>query len=238
MTSITSGPYTIHITNRRRGEDGEYVGRPSPLGNPYPLAGEASRNRVCDRYQTWFDTQVASRSPEVVSELGRLEHILRERKVLLLCCWCSPKRCHARSIADYLIEKVAEVEDDAVSVSFASELADMSFVEGAGVFDAQAGAEVRDAALALFDGDVWKAEAAAVIRTVAKAQDYLTTDDLWKAGLRYPKEPRIIGAAVQDAARAKVIAPTAEWLESSRVVCHRRPMRVWKSLLRPDRGTL
>ena len=82
----------------------------------------------------------------------------------------------------------------------------------------------------------WQAEAAIVIRRVAKSQDTFTSDDLWAAGLSRPHEPRALGAAMGTARRSGVAEPTGEWRVSARAICHRRRVWVWRSLLRKRRG--
>lgn len=44
-------------------------------------------------------------------------------------------------------------------------------------------------------------------------------------------EPRALGALMREAARAGDIEATDAWALSERVACHRRPLRVWRSLL-------
>jgi len=41
----------IQILNKKRGGVGEYVGRPSPLGNPFPLRDEGEREAVVARFR-------------------------------------------------------------------------------------------------------------------------------------------------------------------------------------------
>lgn len=89
------------FTVARKPTPGEYVGRPSPLGNPYYMSSEAKRNEVCDKYQEWFDAMVKKRDPAVMQELKRLYQLGKNRPVKLIC-YCKPKRCHADTIASFL----------------------------------------------------------------------------------------------------------------------------------------
>jgi uncharacterized protein YeaO (DUF488 family) len=89
------------ITVGRKPEQGEYVGRPSPLGNPFVMKKEADRDSVCDEYETWFYRQIQNRTPAVIAELERL-HALAQTKPVKLICYCAPKRCHADTIAKFL----------------------------------------------------------------------------------------------------------------------------------------
>ncbi|GBD40744.1 hypothetical protein HRbin39_00113 [bacterium HR39] len=60
----------VRITNRRNGGRGYYVGRPSPLGNPYRMTSEADRERVIRMYAEWLRAHM--HSEPVRSELNRL----------------------------------------------------------------------------------------------------------------------------------------------------------------------
>jgi hypothetical protein len=101
----------VTILNKRHYPEGlpnnaVYVGRPTPLGNPWsalrkgtPDELAASRKSVIDQYRTWLDLQWKSKNPRVVGELRRLANILETTGELDLACWCSPKPCHADVIA-------------------------------------------------------------------------------------------------------------------------------------------
>ena len=89
----------------RKPARGEYVGRPSVLGNPFVMRSETQRDEVCDRYQQWFDEKVKANDPLVMGELRRLFRIGKAQGVLRLVCFCAPKRCHAETIAAFLKEK-------------------------------------------------------------------------------------------------------------------------------------
>ena len=92
----------IIIGNRRNYDHGEYVGRPTPLGNPYPLNDESDRDDMCDYYESWFIQQIIEQNPLIVAELKRLQALHRMYKSLTLICWCAPKRCHAETIKKWL----------------------------------------------------------------------------------------------------------------------------------------
>jgi Domain of unknown function (DUF4326) len=95
----------ILILNKRRaGSRGEYVGRPSPLGNPFKLEHESDRDGVISRYEVWLRERIAARDKRVCDELNRLYVIARDIGLLELVCWCAPKRCHAEVIRKVLLE--------------------------------------------------------------------------------------------------------------------------------------
>lgn len=104
----------IFVVNKRnyRG-GGEYVGRPSPLGNSYThLANSIAKIRVATRddsvkeYEANFDNMLKN-NLEAQIAFDRLVNIARKRDLVLIC-WCAPKRCHADIIKDRIEAKLKE----------------------------------------------------------------------------------------------------------------------------------
>ena len=79
----------------------QYIGRGSPLGNPFVMKSEADRDAVCDQYQAWFDRKVKNGDERVMNELRRL-YRLAKKGDLVLGCFCAPKRCHGETIKAFL----------------------------------------------------------------------------------------------------------------------------------------
>ena len=103
---------THHLKGRKVGE---YIGRGSPLGNPYShlegttaLYKVASREEAIEKYRIWLEDQIyVKENQEIINELERLADLaLREGK-LLLRCFCAPSPCHGDVIKEYL-EKIIE----------------------------------------------------------------------------------------------------------------------------------
>ena len=77
----------IHIENLRTycGE-GVYIGRPSPLGNPFKIGKHGTRNDVIAAYRVWLWKQIHARN-DVYRELLRLVELSRVGDLTLIC-WC------------------------------------------------------------------------------------------------------------------------------------------------------
>lgn len=75
-----------------------YVGRPSPLGNPFRVTDESQREEACRNYHEWISTQIREQNPMVVSELSSILDSLRRGEDTVLTCYCAPKQCHSESI--------------------------------------------------------------------------------------------------------------------------------------------
>ena len=90
----------IHI-GKKWDSKAQYIGRGSPLGNPFVIGKHGDRDRVCDLYQLWFDGKVAAKDEVVMRELRRLYRLAREGE-LVLGCFCAPNRCHGETIKSFL----------------------------------------------------------------------------------------------------------------------------------------
>jgi hypothetical protein len=84
----------IIVGNKKHGARGIYVGRPSPLGNPFLMQREAERAQVIRDYEDWLAEQLLDPSSPASREMSRLAALAR-RQDLCLVCWCAPLPCHA-----------------------------------------------------------------------------------------------------------------------------------------------
>lgn len=71
---------------------GIYCGRPSVLGNPFPMRKVEDRDEVIEQYRKWLWEQIQTKNKEVMDKLNQMN------KDTVLGCWCSPKRCHLEVI--------------------------------------------------------------------------------------------------------------------------------------------
>jgi len=81
-----------------------YVGRPSVLGNPFPMHNESERDHVIAQYRRWLDAQRRTNSA-AWQEVERLALQVAEGKSLALQCFCAPRKCHAdviKSAIEYI----------------------------------------------------------------------------------------------------------------------------------------
>ena len=84
----------ITVGNKHHGAKGIYVGRPSPLGNPFAMQGEATRAQVIRAYEDWLAEQLLDVHSAASIEIYRLAALARKQDICLVC-WCAPKACHA-----------------------------------------------------------------------------------------------------------------------------------------------
>jgi hypothetical protein len=103
------GKLQIRVARKGQGLGGAYVGRPTPLGNPFRLEREAQREEVVARYAAWLEEELRQGNREVARALEELYRRLKRQGTLTLLCFCAPRRCHAEVIAEHL-KRRAEAE--------------------------------------------------------------------------------------------------------------------------------
>ena len=74
-----------------------YVGRPSPLGNPYVLGRDGNREEVIGQYRRWLWAQLQLAGSPQERELRSLLAQAQSGELELLC-WCAPLPCHAEVV--------------------------------------------------------------------------------------------------------------------------------------------
>ena len=99
-------------------EENEYIGRGSPLGNPYSHLNRSkavfkvdTREAAIEAYAKWLLEQIQAGNQEVINELNRLADIAMSKGKLVLRCYCSPKPCHGDVIRKVLLEAIQEYQD-------------------------------------------------------------------------------------------------------------------------------
>lgn len=85
-----------------------YVGRPSPLGNPYRVEAESQRDEAIAKYKEYMQLKIQEAAygiqDKVIDELHKLIKLFYtiETDVYLLC-WCPPnKKCHCDTLCAIL----------------------------------------------------------------------------------------------------------------------------------------
>jgi hypothetical protein len=104
-----NGKLQIRVARKGQGLGGVYVGRPTPLGNPFRLEREDQREEVVARYATWLEEELHRGNPAVTRALEELYRSLKRRGDITLLCFCAPRRCHGEVIAEHL-KRRAEAE--------------------------------------------------------------------------------------------------------------------------------
>jgi hypothetical protein len=66
-----------------------YIGRPSPLGNPFVIGKDGARDEVVAKYRAWLWQRIWA------GDLGVLDAIRAIPADAKVGCWCKPLACHA-----------------------------------------------------------------------------------------------------------------------------------------------
>lgn len=90
--------------------EGVYVGRGTPLGNPYGcnISAEiivSSRKEAINKYRDWINNKIIVKDKAVCNELNKLYKIAMTNDLTLVCS-CKPLDCHADIIKKILEEKL------------------------------------------------------------------------------------------------------------------------------------
>jgi hypothetical protein len=99
----------IRVARKGQGLAGVYIGRPTPLGNPFRLEREDQREQVVARYATWLQQELRKGNRVVARALEELYRALKRQGSITLICFCAPKRCHGEVIAEHL-KRMAQEE--------------------------------------------------------------------------------------------------------------------------------
>lgn len=75
-----------------------YIGRGSPLGNPWPITKTASRDAVCDQFDEYLREMIQKGDKRICDALNEIAHAVQTYDQVELVCFCAPRRCHGNSI--------------------------------------------------------------------------------------------------------------------------------------------
>jgi hypothetical protein len=99
----------ITVVNKYKCDDPDavYIGRGSPLGNPYPISTTLSRELVIDLYKSWLRAKVSENDPKVMRALNQIAELAQRLEGVKLKCFCAPKPCHGDFIKEYVLKALA-----------------------------------------------------------------------------------------------------------------------------------
>lgn len=100
----------IYVLNKRTySGPGEYIGRPTPLGNPFTHLSDVkgckqvgSRLEAVERCRQWLRDEYRKKGV-VYDALHRLADKYQRDGKLVLICWCSPEACHGDVVRDAIL---------------------------------------------------------------------------------------------------------------------------------------
>lgn len=97
----------IIIGNKYKGAAGTYIGRGSPLGNPFPIDETRgnTRNKVIEQYEVWLRDQIKSGiNKPLLNQLNSIANEAIHTGSCTIVRFCAPKRCHGEVIRKVIEE--------------------------------------------------------------------------------------------------------------------------------------
>ena len=95
------------ILGMKKIESEFFIGRPSPLGNPYKIGRDGNREEVIKKYRAWLWYKIQKKDEKICSELRKIKQASLEGSVHLICS-CKPLPCHGdviKSCIEWCIAK-------------------------------------------------------------------------------------------------------------------------------------
>ena len=96
-------------------DEAEYIGRGSPLGNPFShMSGTKAETQVATRedaiaaYKEYLLEQLQQGNQLIIDEMDRLARIAMSKGKLTLRCYCAPKPCHGDIIKEFLLTAIQD----------------------------------------------------------------------------------------------------------------------------------
>ena len=109
-----SADLNLIVVNKYQSEDGIYIGRGSPLGNPYSckdgtkaIYKSDSREESIEAFEWYMRERIDAGDTSIIAELERIYAQARtstEEHPTKLKCFCKPKSCHGDIIVKVIKE--------------------------------------------------------------------------------------------------------------------------------------
>ncbi len=95
--------FKLTVVNKHKVRNADfYLGRGSPLGNPFIINDHQDRDKVCDLYEEYFKKVVNDRDKNLV--INQTEQKLLFKDVTI-GCFCKPQRCHLDTVKEHIDKK-------------------------------------------------------------------------------------------------------------------------------------
>lgn len=83
-----------------------YIGRGSPLGNPFEINKHGTREEVIELYKKYLELQIQQNNIKICNELNKIANVYLTGNEVKLLCFCSPNKCHGEIIANTIINHI------------------------------------------------------------------------------------------------------------------------------------
>jgi hypothetical protein len=106
----------VNKHNHTPGLNDVYIGRGSPLGNPFTHIKDRntkahfiveSREEAMSNYGQWLEQKIREQDKAVIGQLDLIARLAARGDVKLVC-YCKPKSCHGDTILSYTEERLRQ----------------------------------------------------------------------------------------------------------------------------------
>lgn len=105
----------VRVVNRHHGEVGDYIGRGTPLGNPFKRPDDGTtKDEVIGKYRTWLWQQLSHDSPQRRA-LDELAVRVQNGENVNLVCSCAPRACHGDVVKRAIEWRLQQLEGKSTS---------------------------------------------------------------------------------------------------------------------------
>jgi hypothetical protein len=95
----------VNIKHHAPTDNDIYIGRGSPLGNPFPISSSAMREEVIASFEKHLSQKISDGDADIRGELNRIWRAAKAGDVNLVC-YCAPRACHGDIIKKLIEEKL------------------------------------------------------------------------------------------------------------------------------------
>jgi hypothetical protein len=98
-------PSKIKVLNKykaSRGVYGIYIGRGSPLGNPFIIGKHGTRDEVIKSYEIYLKQKVEDGDSSIINALKAVSDLGKSYSGVNLICFCKPQKCHGDVIKKFV----------------------------------------------------------------------------------------------------------------------------------------
>jgi hypothetical protein len=87
-----------------------YIGRPSALGNPFPVNAGRTREEAVAEFEIYLQQQMEAGNEAILNELERIGAMVLDDSGEPVClqCFCAPKACHGDVIRRVIEQAIKE----------------------------------------------------------------------------------------------------------------------------------
>ncbi len=109
---------TVDRVDQNKIQSGIYVGRGTPLGNPFPITVNNDREKVLRLYRAYLYSKIKQQDESVLRFFKYIKRQEAKNGNVTLLCHCHPLPCHAEIIIEAieycLANNIGDIQNDQI----------------------------------------------------------------------------------------------------------------------------